>query len=155
MAQVKNSKDIHDPTAPVNDGGDAEGRIYRLDIGGREFRATLATIEQAPQGSRLRSTVEALEKFMKEHSSIEKFMKEHSSIQDEADILLSNSMQEKFQFYMQEAANRTERLYESLKMNGAHIDMDSLICEVARRDKQLSPVLNTEFDRIREQLVRQ
>lgn len=149
--EVKNCEDIHDPSAPVNDGGDAEGRIYRLDIGGREFRTTRATIEQAPEGSRLRSTVEALEKFMKEHTSIEKFMKE----QDGADILLSNSMQEKVQFYMQEAAKRTKRLYESLKMNGAHIDIDSLICEVARRDKQLPPALNTEFDRIREQLVRQ
>ena len=152
--EVQNCIDMHDPSAPVNDGGDAKGRIYRLDIGGREFRATLATIEQAPQGSRLRETVEALEKFMKEHSSIEKFMKEHSSMQDGADNLLSNSMQEKVQFYMQEAAKRTKRLYESLKMNGAHIDIDSLICEVARRDKQLPPALNTEFDRISEQLVR-
>ena len=97
--EVENCEDIHDPSAPVNDGGDAEGRIYRLDIGGREFRTTRATIEQAPEGSRLRSTVEALEKFMKEHSSIEKFMKEHSSMQAGADVLLSNSVQEKVQFY--------------------------------------------------------
>jgi hypothetical protein len=40
------------------------GVIYRLQVGEKEFRVSKKTIEKAPRGSRLRETVEVLDRFV-------------------------------------------------------------------------------------------
>ena len=40
------------------------GVIYRLQVGEQEFRVSKKTIEKAPRGSRLRETVEVLDRFV-------------------------------------------------------------------------------------------
>jgi hypothetical protein len=42
----------------------SSGVIYRLQVGEQEFRVSKKTIEKAPRGSRLRETVEVLDRFV-------------------------------------------------------------------------------------------